>query len=205
MASRVLSALGVVLLVLGTVAGVVNREVLDGDRFLAHVDAVRADPEVSQALGQLLTDRILAAQPDLTAVRPLLESAAVVVVASPSSRAAARAAVAPLHRSLTGDDRGSVVLRLADAGAVLVASARALSPRLEATVPADLDVRLSQFAGEELSQETIWQVHLSRWVAGVAPGLGLLCSSAPAGFARLLRDAYAAGLPVSGAGQSPVA
>lgn len=174
MASRVLSALGVTLLVVGTVAGVVNREVLDGDRFLAHVDAVRADPEVSRALGRLLTDRILTAQPDLTAVRPLLESAATAVVASPSSSVAARAAVAPLHRSLTGDERDTLVLRLADAGAVLVASARALSPRLEATLPADLDVRLSQFAGEELSQEVIWQAHLTTRLAGGAPGFGLL-------------------------------
>jgi hypothetical protein len=172
--SRALSALGVALLVLGTVASVVNREVLDSERFLDHVDAVRADPHVSQALGGLLTDRIVAAQPDLTAVRPLLESAATAVVASPSSRVAARAAVTPLHQNLTGDQRSTVVLRLADAGAVLIASARALSPRLEATLPADLDVRLSQFAGEDLGQEAIWQVHLSRWLAALAPGLGLL-------------------------------
>ena len=133
---RVLSALGVALLVLGTVAGVVNREVLDGDRFLANVDAVRADPEVSRALGQLLTDRILTAQPDLTAARPLLESVAAAIVASPSSRPAARAAVTPLHRSLTGEERSPVLLRLADAGAVLVASARTQSPGLEATARA---------------------------------------------------------------------
>ena len=172
--SRVLSALGVALLVLGTVAGVVNREVLDADRFLDHVDAVRADPHVSQAVGGLLTDRILAAHPDLTAVRPLLQSAATAVVASPSSSVAARAAVTPLHRNLTGDQRGTVVLRLADAGAVVVASARALSPRVEATLPADLDVHLSQVGGAELSHEVMWQVHLTSWLARVAPGLGLV-------------------------------
>lgn len=174
MTARVLSALGVALLVLGTVAGVVNREVLDGDRFLGHVDAVRADPEVSRGLGELLTDRILTAQPDLTAARPLLESVATAVVASPSSSAAARAAVAPLHRSLTGDERSTVVLRLADAGAVLVASARAVSPRLEAALPADLDVRLSQFADDEVTEEAIWQARLTGWLAAVAPGLGLV-------------------------------
>lgn len=174
MTSRALSALGVALLILGTVAGVVNREVLDGDRFLAHVDAVRADPDVSRGLGQLLTDRIIAAQPDLTAARPLLESAATAVVASPSSRVAARAAVAPLHRSLTGEQRSSVVLRLADVAVVLVASARALSPQVEAALPADLDVRLSQFAGDEFSEEAIWQARLTGWLAGVAPGLGLM-------------------------------
>ena len=172
--SRVLSALGVALLVLGTVAGVVNREVLDADRFLDHVDAVRADPHVSQAVGGLLTDRILAAHPDLTAVRPLLQSAATAVVASPSSSVAARAAVTPLHRNLTGDQRGTVVLRLADAGAVVVASARALSPRVEATLPADLDVHLSQVGGAELSHEVMWQVHLTSLLARVAPGLGLV-------------------------------
>lgn len=187
MTARVLSALGVALLVLGTVAGVVNREVLDGDRFMAHVDAVRADPEVSRGLGRLLTDRIVTAQPDLTAVRPLLESVATAVVASPSSDAAARAAVAPLHRSLTGDERSTVVLRLADTGAVLIASARAMSPRLEAALPADLDVRLSEFADDELSEEAIWQARLTGWVAGVAPGLGLVLLFA-AGWLREARS-----------------
>lgn len=174
MTSRALSALGVALLVLGAVAGVVNREVLDGDRFLAHVDDVRADPEVSRGLGRLLTDRIIAAQPDLTAARPLLESAATAVVASPSSRVAARAAVAPLHRSLTGEERSSVVLRLADVAVVLVASARALSPQVESALPADLDVRLSQFADDEFSEEAIWQARLTGWLAGVAPALALV-------------------------------
>lgn len=171
---RVLTALGVALLVLGALAGVVNREVLDGDRFLANVDAVRADPDVSRAVGQLLTDRILTAQPDLTAVRPLLESAATAIVASPSSRRAAYAAVAPLHRSLTGEQRSAVLLRLADAGAVLVASATAQVPGLTAVLPADLDVRLSQLGGEDLGEEVIWQAHLTRWVAWVGPGLGLV-------------------------------
>ncbi|WP_460797158.1 hypothetical protein [Nocardioides pacificus] len=174
MVPRVLTAIGVALLVLGAAAGVFNREVLDADRFLTHVDAVRADPPVSQALGRLLTDRVIAAQPDLTALRPLLESAATAVVASPRTKGAARAAVTPLHRSLTGAERSPVVLRLADAGAVLVASARTLSPRVEAALPADLDVRLSQFAGAGSSQEAMWQAHLSTWLARVAPGLGVV-------------------------------
>ena len=43
---RLLTVVGTLLLLLGTIAGVLHREVLDADRFADHVDAVRADPAV---------------------------------------------------------------------------------------------------------------------------------------------------------------
>ena len=49
--------LGCLLLLLGSVAGVVNRQVLDVPRFAQHVDAVRVDPAVTRQLGQAITTR----------------------------------------------------------------------------------------------------------------------------------------------------
>ena len=60
---RVLTILGVVAVTLGLLAGVVNREVLDGDRFARHVDAVRSDPDVARQVGLLVTDEVLKQQP----------------------------------------------------------------------------------------------------------------------------------------------
>jgi hypothetical protein len=54
---------GTVLIVVGAVAGVLNREVLDGDRFAANVDAVRSDPYVARQLGILVTERIIGRSP----------------------------------------------------------------------------------------------------------------------------------------------
>jgi len=173
---RLLTVVGTLLLLLGTVAGVLHREVLDADRFSAHVDAVRADPAVSRQIGALVTERLLAAQPDLTAVRPLLESTATTLVASPALGSTVRsAAVGPLYRSLTGGGgRDTVILRLADLAAVAVGVANVAVPEQRAALPAELDVRLSAFGGQEATSDTLRWVHLVRWLSWLLPLLGLL-------------------------------
>jgi hypothetical protein len=169
--------LGTLLLLLGTVAGVVNREVLDAGRFADHVNSVRTDPAVSRELGALVTERILAEQPDLTAMRPLLESTATSVIASPAFGAAARAAAAgPLYRVLTGRGGGgdSLVLRLADVGALAIGAVAVLAPEQRAALPAELDVRLSQFGSQDATGETLSWVHLVGVMSWLLPLLGLL-------------------------------
>ena len=52
----VLFGLGSLLLACGLVAGVVNHEVMDGQRFAAHVDNIRKDPAVAKQLGYADTD-----------------------------------------------------------------------------------------------------------------------------------------------------
>ena len=88
------SAVGAIVLFGGILAGFVNRNVLDGDRFASHVDAVRRDPAVARQVGQAMTDQLLRAAPDLVAVRPLIEatstSLASSTVFSPIVRASAR-------------------------------------------------------------------------------------------------------------------
>ena len=176
-AYRLLMLLGTLLLLLGTIAGVVNREVLDAGRFADHVDAVRADPAVSRELGALVTERILAEQPDLTAMRPLLESTATGIIASPVFGAAARAAAAgPLYRMLTGRGGGgdSLVLRLADVGALAIGAVAVVAPQQRAALPAELDVRLSQFGSQDATRETLSWVHLVGLLSWLLPLLGLV-------------------------------
>jgi hypothetical protein len=175
-ARTVLVLLGTILLLLGTVAGVVNREVLDGPRFTSHVEAVRSDPAVARQLGTLLTDRLLEAQPDLTAVRPLLLTTATSVVASPALAPAVRTGVSPLYRSLiTGSGQDLVVLRLADAAAVVVGALAIAAPQVQSTIPPDLDVRLSTFGGQEdRDARVVGWAHLARRMAWVCPLLGVL-------------------------------
>lgn len=172
---RLLTVVGTLLLLLGTIAGVLHREVLDADRFADHVDAVRADPAVSRQLGGLVTARLLAAQPDLTAVRPLLESTATALVASPALGSTVRsAAVGPLYRGLTDGGHNTVVLRLADVAALAVGVVNVAAPEQRAALPAELDVRLSAFGGQEASGDAVRWVHLVRWMSWVLPLLGLL-------------------------------
>ena len=209
-AHRLLVVLGTLLLLLGTVAGVVHREVLDAGRFTAHVDAVRADPAVSRQLGALITQRILEAQPDLTAVRPLLESTATGVVASPTLGPAVRAfGVGPLYRALTHGGNDTVVLRLADVAAIVIGVVAVAAPEQRAALPAELDVRLSDLGGRGVASETLREVHLVGWLSWVLPLLGLLvlagagaasAGSARSRGARLLGALAAVGRGALGAG-----
>jgi len=179
---------GVLLLVVGTIAGVVNREILDADRFAAHVDTIRTDPDVARQLGVEITDRLLEEQPDLVAIRPLLETTATSVVASPSISPLVRSAVAPLYRAIVlGQGDAPLVLRLADVAAVVVGVITEVSPRADATIPANLDVQLSELGGQEYDAGVVDVVHRVVWLAWICPVLGLLlllaagAASAPRG------------------------
>ncbi|HQV19810.1 MAG TPA: hypothetical protein PLC22_16035, partial [Gordonia sp. (in: high G+C Gram-positive bacteria)] len=84
-AARILFVLGTGCLVLGLFAGLLNREVIDSERFARHVDSVRQDPEVARVVGLAVSDRLLDAAPDLVALRPLVESVSSSVISSPAA------------------------------------------------------------------------------------------------------------------------
>ncbi|MET0931710.1 MAG: hypothetical protein ABWX74_19480 [Aeromicrobium sp.] len=172
--SRVVFVVGSVLLLAGLVAGVVNRQLLDGDRFAAHVDAIRQDPPVARQLGLVVTDRLLRQQPDLAGLRPLIESASTSLVASPALGPVVRTTVTPLHQALTSDDDGQVVLRLADVGALLVAAITTLAPDTQAAIPTDLDVTLASIGGQDFSSEGISLARSMALLSWLLPLLGLV-------------------------------
>ncbi len=172
---RLLAVLGVLLIALGLLAGVGNRELLDGDRFAQHVDSVRADPEVSRAIGLQISDRVIEQEPELVALRPLLEAAATNLVASPALGPVVRSTVAPLHRAMVSGESGGVLLTLADIGAVLISAITTLDPNAEAILPQHLDVTLAAFGSGDLTTDLVEVAHLSALVSWLLPALGLLC------------------------------
>lgn len=207
-AHGVVVCLGTLLVLVGAIAGVVNREVLDSDRFAAHVDAVRSDPDVARQVGVLLTDRLLEDQPDLVAIRPLVESTAASVVASPTLGPVVRTAIAPLYDALVLGDSDAVVLRLADVAAVVIGIVATAAPQVNASIPPDLDVLLSDFGGQESSPHLLDWTHLAGLLAWLGPLLGvLLLAGAGAGLSgvrtaeqRVRSAARSAGLGVTSAG-----
>lgn len=184
-AHAVILGIGALLLVVGTVAGVVNREILDADRFAAHVDAARTDPDVARQLGVLITDGLLEEQPDLVAIRPLIETTSTSVVSSPAISPLVRTAVAPLYRAIVlGQGGDPLILRLADVAAVIVGILTQVSPQAEATIPPDLDVQLSTLGGTSYDAGVVDLVREVEWIALVFPLLGLLVlAGAGVGFA----------------------
>jgi hypothetical protein len=171
---RALIVVGTVLVLVGAVAGVLNREVLDGDRFAAHAEAVRTDPYVARQLGSLVANRIIEAEPDLTAVRPLLETTSTGVVGSPTLAPVVRVSATPLHSALTHGGNDPVVLRLADVAAVVIGVGSALAPQLSWSVPPGLDVRLSELGAGVEVQRAVDLAHLVRWLSWLCPLLGLV-------------------------------
>jgi hypothetical protein len=175
--------LGAVLLALGLLAGAVNREVLDGARFAEHVDSVRTDPLVAERVGQAITARLLVADPDLVAVRPLLESAATSLVGSPTFGPVVRLAARQAHQAMTSDDPTQVVLRLADLGVVLAGVLRAVAPDEAAKIPSDVNLTLAELGAATPAADMlrlIRTVGLLSWLLpllalvlfGVAVGVG---------------------------------
>ncbi len=173
--SRALLVLGSVLLLAGVIAGVVNREVLDGSRFAAHADAIRTDPAVSRQVGIIVSNRVIAADPDLAIARPLVESTASSLVGSEAFGPAVRTMLVPVHRAFTSDADDQVVLRLADVGAVLIAALSAVAPDAVAALPPGLDVTLAQFGDNGVSSSTIGYAHLVKTLSWLLPLLALLC------------------------------
>lgn len=171
--ARLLAVAGSILLLAGIVAGLVNRTALDGPSFARHVDVIRRDPAVARQLGQEITRRVLAADPDLIALPPLIEATATSLAASPAFSPVVRVAVRALHRAFTDEDPGQIVFRLADVGAVLAGVVPALSARA-APLPPDLDVTLARVGDRGYAARAIhltWMVGVMAWLL---PLLGLL-------------------------------
>lgn len=173
--SRALITVGALALFLGLIAGVFNRQLVDSNNFVEHADAVRTDDEVSRRIAVILTDEILAAEPNAVIARPLLQATLQAGIRSPAFRPVFETAVGPLHDAFVSGSSDAVVFRLADIGAVLIAAARTAFPDAVATIPSDLDVVLAEIgAGSFESRAIGWadQVQTAAWLL---PLLALMC------------------------------
>ena len=187
---RVMAALGTVALVIGLLAGVADRQLLDTAHFVEHADRVRQDPAVVRHLAVALTDRLIQEQPDLVAVRPLLEGALQTAVRGPAFRPVFRTAVAPLHQAFTGAAPSTIVLRIADVGAVLIAVARTVLPDAAAErVPAGIEVQLARLGSGGAGRHTVAGVRAAQVLSWLAPLVSLLCFGAVVALARGRRRA----------------
>ncbi len=177
-ALRALLVVGAVLLMVGIVAGVGNREVLDGSRFATHVDHIRSDEAVSRQVGIVISDRLTSAAPDLVVAKPLIESTTGVLVGSAAFGPVVRAMVTPVHTAFTTDGSDHIVLRLADVGAVLVAALAAVAPDVADSLPPGLDITLVSFGDQAFASTTIEYAHLLKLLAWLLPLLAVICFGA---------------------------
>lgn len=153
--SITLIVVGSLLLSLAAIVVVTNWTFLDTDRFAESVDEIRQQDVVTEAMGRELTDEILEQNPDLVAVRPVVETVASTVVGSDLLSPLVRIAAAEAQKAATTKDSEQVVLRIADLGAVLTSVLENLAPDLEVDVPDDLSLTLAEVGSQDIFEGTV--------------------------------------------------
>ena len=141
-AAPTLAMLAALLLLLALIGGYASRAFLNADQFADRAAAALDEQAVSEEIGRRATDGLVGADPDLIAVRPVLEQVLGGVVGSGAFHAAFRAAAADAHRALFDRDENTVVFTVADIGATARGALQALDPKLAKKIPADADAGL---------------------------------------------------------------
>jgi hypothetical protein len=201
LARRGLLILAPLLLMVGVISGVANREVMDGQRFASHADAVRSDEQVSQLIGVAISRQILKYDQDLVALRPAIDAVMVSLVRSPAFTPIVEAAVVQIHEAFTTPGSDQVVLRLADLTAVVIAALRTVAPGAVSALPADLDVQLASIGGQSFAAHIFHATRVVGLLSWVLPLLALLCLGVALWLARRRQRTLAeCGLAIAAAG-----
>ena len=168
-----LVGVGSVLLLMAVLSVVAFRTFLDTDSFARGVDEIRKTEPVSQAIGRELAAQAVAADPDLGAVRPLIEQVSAEVARSDVLSPLVTRAAAQAQLAATQEDSSAIVLRLADAGAVAASAVRAYLPNLAGQIPPDLSVTLAEIGSGDLFAGTVRGARYLSVAAWVLPVLAL--------------------------------
>jgi hypothetical protein len=172
--SWLLLVLGGVLLAAAVPAGYANRTILDADTFADRVDELRLSDEVSALLGREVAQQLVAANPDLVAIAPLVEQIAIGVMGGDALSGPVRVASAQLHRALTTEDSDQLVLRIADVGAVVAGVIGALAPE-RAPQATEVSATLASVGGQQFAADVIDLVDLVDTLAWLFPLLAIAC------------------------------
>jgi hypothetical protein len=172
--SWTLLVLGGALLALGVTAGYVNRTVLDTPTFAERVDELRTRDDVSQVLGREVSTRLVARNPDLVAIAPLVEQISIAAVRSDVLSGPVKVASAQFHEALTSDDSDVLVLRIADVGAVVAGIVGAVAPE-RAPSASDAAATLAEIGSAGFAPGVVQLVDLVDTLAWLLPLLAVAC------------------------------
>jgi hypothetical protein len=167
--------LGCLLAAAAIVAGLANRELLDSGRFARHVEAIRTDSAVADQVGKAITARVLQIDPDLVALKPVIQTTATTLTQSTLFTPLVAAAARQLHAAFTKPHSGQVVLRLADVGALVVPTLRTLAPDLAKSLPPDFDVTLARIGAQDFAGQSVAIARRIRLLSWLLPLLAGVC------------------------------
>ena len=172
--SGALTVLGAMFLALGLVQLWATDTVFDADRFAGTAVTALERDDVRAELSRVLVDQTIAYRQDLITVRPLLETVANSVIASPSFRRLFVTAVTELHRSLFTTEQPTLLLDVSDATLVLIGGLRAFDPTLAERVPANVEAGLVSFGDRTWAHDLAAGAEELRELAWICLALGLV-------------------------------
>ncbi len=128
------------LLVTGTTAIVayLARTVLDEDAFSSRVVSALQRPAASAYVAQRIADGVVAANRDLTGIKPVIATFAQAMVNSSPFRALVQRAAREAHHVLFSQGAENVMLSVPDVGVLLRGTLETISPEIAKKVPADI-------------------------------------------------------------------
>jgi len=139
-------ALAAICLVVALLAGYVRVAVLDSDQFADRATSALREQAVRDLIGRQITNQVVRANPDLAAVRPIIETASGTIVTTPAFQSLFHKAVRDLHRTVFTRDRDTATLTLLDVGVLLSGALERLDPKIARELPGDFAAKLD--AGE---------------------------------------------------------
>lgn len=141
MKSRIANLLLILgLLVTGTMAIVayLSRTVLDEDAFSSRVVSALQRPAASAFVAQRIADGVVAANRDLTGIKPVIATFAQAMVNSSPFRALVQRAAREAHHALFSQGAANIMLSVPDVGVLLRGTLETISPEIAKKVPTDI-------------------------------------------------------------------
>lgn len=146
-ATRALTILGVVALVGGATLSRVYRPLFDSDAFADRIEESLSDTRVSDYLAEEITDAVLREKPDLSAVHPVLRSAAVAVVSSDAFRSIVHVTARRVHATVMSKGGNDLLLSVPDIDVILRGALESASPTVAARIPQRMSTVIGRLGG----------------------------------------------------------
>jgi hypothetical protein len=176
--SSILLALGVMLAALGVVLLEARQSLLTPDGLARRAGVALTDPRVSAFLADRATNVVLAAQPDLTAFRPVIAAVASATVSSNAFRRGMQISIRSAAATLESEGTRKIALSIPDLGVLLRSALAQTNPALAERIPPRVRGVIADFGSGKASRVIVDLLRLSRRLAGFAVllmGLGALC------------------------------
>ena len=136
--SKVLIILGTFALTLGTFAGIVNNNLLNGPKLADHIQSIRHDPAVVAKMSVQLTDAIIEKAPNAAPLRPVIENAASKILVSDALSEPIRGAAVQLRDAFLKGQ--ALKLELTDTANIAIEKINLFAPQLGIEPIAELNL-----------------------------------------------------------------